>query len=288
VLGTICFFICPVIIHAEDLSAIVTTDWLAQNLGNSEVVVLDIRVATQYSKGHIPGSLNVPFGLWAISYQGLMLELPSDEALRNLLGKYGIQPSSKVVVVSGTETDFSRADATRVAWTCKVAGVEHVAILDGGYNQWSRDGMIVSTDVSHAAPLRYKGTIDRSSTISKSQVLNAIGKLAIVDTRTPEAYFGITSKKGHIKSAINLPTPWAFTSTGTFLGKQTLQAMAEGVIGTDKSKEVIVYCGVGGYASTWWYLLTQMLGYQNVRLYDGSMEEWIKDPDAPVQNYSWQ
>jgi thiosulfate/3-mercaptopyruvate sulfurtransferase len=63
--------------------------------------------------------------------------------------------------------------------------------------------------------------------------------------------------------------------------------MASGVLGADKSKEIVVYCGVGGYSSTWWFLLTQILGYQNVKLYDGSFEEWSKDPKAPVESYRW-
>jgi thiosulfate/3-mercaptopyruvate sulfurtransferase len=215
------------------------------------------------------------------------MELPSDEALRNLLGTFGIHPSSRVVVVSGTETDFSRADATRVAWTCKVAGVESVAVLDGGYSQWVADGGAVSTDPFSIRPIRYRGTIDRSSSISRNEVLSKIGKATILDARTPGDYFGVTSPPGHIMTAVNLPAPWAFSDSGTYLEKATLQRMAEGVLGSDKSREVIVYCGVGGYASTWWYLLTQMLGYRNVKLYDGSIEDWIKDPDAPVQSYSW-
>ncbi len=267
------------------MSPIVSTDWLAKNLDNS--VVLDIRAADQYSKGHIPGSLNTPLRLWAISNQGLTLELPSDKTLANLFGTFGIHPSSRVIVVSGTETDFSRADATRVAWTCKVGGIENVAVLDGGYNQWFQDGKPVSVDAFRVTPYKYDGTIDRSSLISKNEVLNSIGASVIVDSRMPEEYFGVASQPGHIKAAINLPTPWVFSDSGAFREKRILLAMAEGVIGTDKSKEVIVYCGVGGYASTWWFLLTQMFGYRNVRLYDGSMEEWIKDPEAPVSAYRW-
>lgn len=282
-----CLFLWPHVMRAEVMPPIVSTGWLAQNLDNTEIVVLDIRLSAQFNEGHIPGSLNTPLRLWAISLNGLTLELPTDVALRNLLGTFGLHPSSRVVVVSGTETDFSRADATRVAWTCKVAGIEQVAVLDGGYNQWVRDGKTVSTDAFRIKPLKYSGTIDRSSLISRHEVLGKIGKSTIVDTRTSSDYFGVTSQPGHIRTAINLPAPWAFTDSGTFVKEQTLQAMAEGVLGSDRSKEVIVYCEVGGFASTWWFVLTQMLGYQNVRLYDGSMEEWIKDPGAPTQSYSW-
>jgi thiosulfate/3-mercaptopyruvate sulfurtransferase len=272
---------------SRDVSPFVSTDWLAQNLSDSRVVVLDIRTAGQFKKGHIPGSLNTPLSLWAVNNNGLSLELPSDEALRELLGKSGISPASIAVVVTRTETDFSRADATRVAWTCIVAGVKNVAVLDGGFNKWAKENRTVSTEVTNAKPTIFAGAMDRSTLASKRYVLSKIGKSILVDARTPEDYFGVTSKPGHIKGAVNMPTPWVFSSDGTLIREEDLRSIAAGVLGTDKSKEVIVYCGVGGYASTWWFVLTQMLGYRNVKLYDGSMEEWLKDPSAPVSTYSW-
>lgn len=286
-LGIVGISLCSAAVNTEDMSAIVSTEWLVGNLNKPGFVVLDIRPVDQFSIGHIPGSLNAPFRLWAISQEGLSLELPPDRRLRNLLGTFGIHPSSRVVVVSGTETDFARADATRVAWTCKVGGIENVAVLSGGYPQWVKDGKAISTDTFRITPFKYNGNVDRSSSISMTEVLSKIGKAAIVDTRTPDDFFGITVKTGHIKGAVNLPAPWAFTPEGTFRDKQILLAMAEGVIGKDRNQEVIVYCEVGGYASTWWFLLTQVLGYPNVKIYDGSIEEWVKDPDAPVSMYRW-
>ncbi len=290
----LCFFLSTMFLFAtgggwaRDISAIVTTDWLARNLSNPKVVILDIRSVAQYNKGHIPGSVHTPFSMWAVSANSLSLEMPSDEALRDLLGKSGIDPNSLVVVVTRTDTDFARADATRVAWTCVVAGIKNVAVLDGGYTKWVKDGKAVSTDAPEIKSTAYMGTIDRSTVASKAYVLNKIGKSIFLDTRKPEDYFGKTSKPGHIKSAVNLPTPWIFTDDGTYMKEEDLRAMAVGVLGAKKPKEIIVYCGVGGFASTWWFVLTQMLGYQNVKVYDGSMEEWIKDPRAPVNTYSWR
>jgi thiosulfate/3-mercaptopyruvate sulfurtransferase len=280
-------FLVPALIQSGDLSPIVTADWLSRNLSDATLRVLDIRTQSQYSKGHIPGSLSTPFSLWAINANGLSLEVPSDEELRDLLGRTGIDPSSTVVVVNRTETDFSRADATRVAWTCMIAGVRRVAVLDGGYNRWVNEKRDVSIDIVHPQPRTYSGVIDRSSIASKSYILKKIGKSIIVDTRLPQDYFGISSKPGHIRSAVNLPTPWVFAGDGNYLPEKELQEMAVGVIGTNKSKEIIVYCDVGGYASTWWFLLTQVLGYRNVKLYDGSLEEWTKNPQAPLGRYSW-
>jgi thiosulfate/3-mercaptopyruvate sulfurtransferase len=272
---------------ARDIAPIVTTDWLEQNLNNSRIHILDIRTAAQYQKGHIPRSVNTPLSLWAPASNELSLELPSDEALRDILGNAGISLASLVVIVTRTETDFGRADATRVAWTCHVAGLENVAVLDGGFSKWARENRTISTDTAGVRALTYSGTIDRSSVASKAYVLNKIKGIIIADNRTPEDYFGISSKSGHIKGAVNLPTPWVFAADGTFRNKEELRSMAAGVLGSDYSKQIVVYCEVGGYASTWWFLLTQVFGYKNVKLYDGSFEEWSKDPKAPVQRYRW-
>jgi thiosulfate/3-mercaptopyruvate sulfurtransferase len=280
------FLMIPAAVFSRDFAPIVTTDWLAQNLNDPKLVLFDIRNPEQYKKGHIPGAVNMPLNAWAITNNGLSLELPSEETLRDLLGKSGVDGSS-VVVVNRTETDFSRADATRVAWTCIVAGATKVAVLDGGYSKWIKEKKTVTTDTTMPKSAVYSGAQNRSTVASKSYVLSKLGKSIIVDTRLPEDYFGITSKPGHIQGAVNLPAPWAFAADGTFRSEMDLRAMATGVIGTKKSREIIVYCGVGGYASTWWFLLTQMLGYRNVKLYDGSMEEWIKDSNAPTHTFNW-
>lgn len=273
--------------YSRNVAALVSTDWLERNLREPGIFVLDIRTAAQFQSGHIPESLNTPLGDWAVSANGLTLELPSDEALRALLGKSGISESSNVVIVSRTETDFGRADATRVAWTCIVAGIQNVSVLDGGFTKWAREKRPISKEASVVSATTYSGTINRSSSVSKAHVLRRLNKLMIVDTREPKEYFGIISESGHIKNAVNLPTPWIFNEDGTFKNRDELGAMAAGVLGKEKSREIVVYCGVGGYASTWWYLLTQVLGYKNVKLFDGSFEEWVKDPAAPLQKYSW-
>ena len=269
------------------LDPIVTTQWLQQNLKDPGVTVLDIRTAAQYEKGHIPGSVSTPLSAWAVSSNGLSLELPSDEAIRDILGKAGVTPASKIVIASRTETDFGRADATRVAWTCKLAGIESVAVLDGGFTKWARENKALSTEKPAIQEVAYSGKINRVSVASKAYVLGGLKRLIIADNRVPEDYFGITSKPGHIRGAVNLPTPWVFNADGTFRAQDELRSMASGVLGDGKSKEIVVYCGVGGYSSTWWFLLTQVLGYRDVKIYDGSFEEWIRDPAAPARTYTW-
>ncbi len=272
-----------------DFQAIVSTDWLSKNLGKPEITILDIRSAEQFKKGHIPGCISAPLSLWTPGGNGLSLELPPDAALKDLLGNLGIQDaaSSTLVIVNRVETDFGRADTARVAWTCMVAGLKKVAVLNGGYNKWRSEGKIISTDIPSPNRAIFTGLPNKSWVASKAYVSSRLGKSIIVDARVPEDYFGITSKPGHIKGAVNLPAPWIFAEDGTFRDFEDLRVMAAGVIGTKKSKEVLIYCGVGGFAASWWFLLSQVFGYENVKVYDGSMEEWLKDPKAPVETYRW-
>jgi thiosulfate/3-mercaptopyruvate sulfurtransferase len=292
VLLTIVALLVPGYANAREISPFVTTAWLEQNLGNPKLVTLDVRKVEDYREGHISGAVNAFLGSWTRQNNGLLLELPADDDLLELTGSLGIQKDSLVVVVGKGETDFDRADATRVGWTLIVAGVKNVAVLDGGYRQWIKERKPISTTAVKPVPAAYKGAVDKTSLASKSYVMSKIGKSVILDNRNPGDYFGITTapyapKPGHIKSALNLPTPWAFDKEGLMKKSDEIKAMTEGLVGTDSSREVIVYCGVGGYAATWWYLLTQVMGFNNVKLFDGSAQEWTADPNAPLTAYSW-
>jgi thiosulfate/3-mercaptopyruvate sulfurtransferase len=290
---------------SRTIDPIVTTDWLEANLGTTGLVVVDIRPTVDYTAGHITGAVNVPFGpgtWWVISPEGLILQLPDQTALFNLIGSIGITSSSKIVVVNKTDTNFDRADATRVAWTLIYAGLRDVAVLDGGYNKWVADGNATSTEPVTPTTVVYAGTLNENIVIAKERVSKMLRSAKIVDARDPDAYFGVTfddvysSRPGHIQKAVSLPTPWVWEETfdgdtflyATFKNTDTLEAIAEGVIGKNKkNKKIILYCGVGGYASTWWFLLSEVLGYKKVTVYDGSIQEWTMDPDAPVTLYRW-
>lgn len=286
-------FVLPFPVFGRELSPIVSADWLEKNLNNPKLVMIDVRKAEEYEKGHIPNSINIFFGTWLSKKQDLLLELPRDEDLFNIIGTSGIKSDSIVVVIGKTDTDFDRADSIRVVWTLIYAGVKNVAVLDGAYNKWLKDKKPVSTEIIKPKTAEYRGKANKAMVVSKEYVRGRIGKSIIVDARTPDDFFGFSKppfaeKAGHIQSAVCLPTPWIFTKEGTFNSKEELGAMAIGVVGKDTSKEIIVYCGVGGYATTWWFVLTELLGYKNVKVYDGSIQEWSRDPKAPMTKYSWR
>lgn len=272
----------------------------------------------------INAPFEVPFCAWLTMRGEFLLEVPEETALFNAIGSLGITKNSKVVIITSMATapdpPYPLANATRVADTLVYAGVKNVAILDGGFTKWVTEGKPVTTAVPTVNPVTYQGRANKEMIVSIEYVQKHIGKSVIIDARDAEVYFGVTTeswaqKAGHVPTAKSLPTPWMLNQDGTFKSQAVLEEMASGVIsgislpgpwkwnsdGTYnhreleaiiswmkdkcKEKEIIVYCGVGGYASSWWFVLTQVLGYDNVKIFDGSAQEWSMYNE--MVKYTW-
>lgn len=285
--------------HAEtefeerSIPPIVTTDWLTEHKNDQGLVIIDIRSDKAYAAGHIPGAVNVPMPSWIVKKNGLILEVPEDTALFQTLGSSGIAPNSKVVVVNTANHPYPLADTARVADMLIYAGVRNVSVLSGGYDKWAKEKRHVSDAPSQPKPVTYKGKTHKGMFVTKADVKARLGKRTLVDARTPDVYFGVIkepfcARPGHISGATCWPVPWMWTDEGTYKDIEAIKATAAGVMGTDLSKEIIVYCGVGGYAAAAWFVLHDVLGYSNVRIYDGSAQEWTADPDAPVSVFVWE
>lgn len=180
---------------------------------------------------------------------------------------------------------------TRVAWTLKHSGLKNIAIIDGGHNKWIKENKAISADMVKPASGNFTPKWNKYILATKDYVMKHLGKSTLVDDRAPDEFFGITKldfveKFGHIKGAVSLPTSWIFKD-GLYRSKEELQAIAEGVLGKDKKKEIITYCD-SGRLGTSWFVLTEILGYEKVTMYDGSMQEFAKDPNAPIVRYSWK
>ncbi|MDQ1288375.1 MAG: thiosulfate/3-mercaptopyruvate sulfurtransferase [Actinomycetota bacterium] len=265
----------------------VSTTWLAAHAGTPGLVVVDLRSAADYDAGHLPNSVSIPFAVplsaWIVSRDDLLLELPPFADLSAALGRAGITKRSKVVLVTGVSTPpQAQAGGTRAAVTLMYAGLTDVSILDGGHPKWVADGRATTTAVPAVTPVTFDGTAGGVSFVDIDYVRAAVGRTTIVDARDADVYSGkvvepYANKAGHIPSAVSLPTVSFFNADGGYRTTRELRVAVEGVVGTDKNKEVIVYCGVGGYASTTTFVMTKLLGYRNVKFYDGSAQEWVRN-----------
>jgi thiosulfate/3-mercaptopyruvate sulfurtransferase len=276
----------PCLSFARVMEPVVSTDWLEQNL--SKVIVVDVRKVEEYKAGHIPGAVNVFYGTWAIKRGDLLNELPADDDLKDVLSSAGIEPGSLVVVVGKVDAPTDRVDSPRVAWTLRYAGVENVSLLSGGYNKWVNDKKPVSTDAVKPRSKAYKGKFYKEYLIKKNEVMSRLGKALFVDVREPDFYngkkkFDFVARLGHIKGAVNLPTSVMYEKDATYKTTNELAAIATPSVGSDLSKEIIIYCDTGKFCTGWWFMLHELMGYKDVKVYDGSMMEWAKDPAAPVE-----
>ncbi|HOJ52099.1 MAG TPA: rhodanese-like domain-containing protein [Syntrophales bacterium] len=262
----------PLAVSARGIDPIVTTEWLENNMFSPNLVILDVRKGDAFAAGHIPNASNVAYGAWAVNRKVLHNELPAPYDLPDLIGLAGINKDSKVVVVSSWDTDFEKMDAFRVAWTLLYSGIQEVAVLEGGYTKWVKEKRPISTAVEEKAGPPYKGQMNPNLFIKKQDVMNKLNTALILDVRVPR-----------IKNAKNVYYKAIFKDDLTYKPKEELEKIVTPIVGTDKAKEIIVYCDTGKFATSWAYVLTELLGYTNVKVYDGSFEEWALDPNAPVE-----
>ncbi|HOC45028.1 MAG: sulfurtransferase [Syntrophorhabdaceae bacterium] len=290
-LGTLVFsvlLLLPAAGITRSIDPVVSTDWLAGNTQDPKIVMVDIRKVEDYKAGHVPGAVNIFYNTWAITEGKLRNQIPPVDDLIDIINSAGIAADSKVVIVGNSDTPLNRSGITRVAWTLEYAGIENVAILDGGWEKWAADKKPVATDITKPKTTNFQPKLNKNMPVAKDDVRAAIGREVIVDVRDPDFYEGkkkldFVARAGRIKNAVNLPATAAYNPNGTFKSKKELADMAAKIVGDDLNKNTIVYCDTGRLASVWAYLLKDVLGYKNVRMYDGSSEEWMADPSAPIE-----
>lgn len=301
------------LLQAQEIPAIVSSGWLEDNMDDPDLIILDVRDSNSYAAGHIPGSINVPaYPNWYINNPGEQapwMELPEDEKLYASIANAGISTNSIVLIVArtsdsgmGDQGAYGMTKACRAAITLIYAGIENVIFLNGGYDKWEAEKKAVSAEAALPQATAYIGKVNTSTFIDKAYVERKLGKSTIIDTRDCDTYFGLesdysSSRAGHIPTAKVLPAPWFWEyvmpqegAKGYMVWKDddVILEIARTVLGGDLDQEIIDYCGVGGFASPVWFVLTQVAGYRNVKFYDGSMQEWTADPEAAVVKYKYQ
>ncbi|KAK3994301.1 Rhodanese-like domain-containing protein [Cladorrhinum sp. PSN332] len=268
--------------------------WLNKCKQHLDLVVVDLREAAEYATSHIPGSISSPFepiSAWSQMGPGdLLLELPEYDTLAAYLGSIGVGANTKIVLVNGVAVPaFPQAASPRVATTLKFAGLSEgrVAVLDGGFPAWTAESLPVTTAAPALSPKTFVGAQDRSFLVDINYVAARINKksqgIFLIDGRDQAVYNGSVLETwanvpGHIPSAVNIPAQTIWNPDGSFKSTFELLALVRSKIGYGASRsygEIIVYCGVGGYASSWYFVLTRILGFgSNVKFFDGSAQQW--------------
>ncbi|MEJ2697081.1 MAG: rhodanese-like domain-containing protein [Candidatus Sulfobium sp.] len=285
---------------AAGKAKLVSVDWLARNLRTPNVVILDVGAFTQYERSHVPGAVRA-FGPWQTmndQFVGFMMRDVED--LVRMLRNYGVNNSSYVIVYDEGVTAQDTAKSARVLWTLHALGHDRVAILDGGFAAWKQKGKKVSTKATVPRPGDFTGKLIKSKLATMDEVKEALRSsgAVFVDDRLPEEDFG-HEKKSYIKRYGHLPGSrlWPadfMTNAGiefspSFMRDTTeLKQMAKGIgIPADKNVEIITYSTRGIQAAMGYYVLHDLLGYKNVKLFDGSILEAAADKSVPMNTNGW-
>jgi len=274
---------------ARDIAPIVNVAWLQANLSDPKLVVMDMRKVEDYKAGHVPGAVNVIGASVYVKNGDINNEVPAADDLTDVLQAAGLHGDSRIVVV---ETDGSRfAWATRVAWTLKYAGLENVAVLDGGFAAWTKAGNATQTERPSVAVGDFVVKWLPEYFSDKAYLL-AAKNAQIIDTRAYDAYFGVTKQAfvaqfGHFPGAWPLPNNWILTADGLVKPAAELGAIAT-KLGLDPRIETITYCDSGVLATTWWWIFSELLGWPNVRSFDGSSQVLAADPSVKYVTETWR
>ena len=283
---------------------IVSPWWLNKCKGPLNLVVIDLRSAAEYAESHIPGSVSMPFepvSAWSAMGPGdLLLEMPPSADVFAALGAAGVSnpsPASKIVLVNGVGVPaFPQAASPRVATTLKYAGISEgrVSVLDGGFPGWVSESLPTTTVVPTIVPKTYTAQEDRSFLVDINYVKANLHKrnngIILLDGRDESVYNGSVIedwalKAGHIPSALSLPGKNFWNPDGSWKSSIEILVQLRSVVGYSVGRsygQFIVYCGVGGYASTLYFTLTRILGFENVVMYDGSAQEWSRFYDMEL------
>lgn len=283
-----------VAVRAAEGQPLVSPAWLSEHLKDSGLVVLDIRSDRNgggqkaYAEAHIPGSVFSDYDKagWRVTRNNVPFMVPSAAELEKLIGSLGIDRDTHVVVVSTGEnvTDFGAS--ARIYWTLKYAGVKNLSILDGGIASWKQAGLPFESGEKVPSPKTFTASVDDSilAVASDIEKINGSGGAALVDAR-PASFFAGKEKApasqayGHIPGALNVDSASFFDSkTSRLKSKAELEKAAD----TVPAGPTVSYCNTGHWAATDWFVLHEVLGRQEARLYAGSMVEWTSNASRPV------
>jgi thiosulfate/3-mercaptopyruvate sulfurtransferase len=272
---------------------LVETDWLEQHLNDPSIRIIEVdEDTTAYEKGHIKGALawNWNTDLHAASGRDFV----DQQGLTRLLQQAGVDKGTTIVLYGGNNNWF----ASYAYWLLRYLGFGNVKLLNGGRKKWELESRELTSDVASLNPTDFtiSGPVQGDIRAFRDDVLSKVKEgdaSAFVDVRSPEEYRGEklapdhlpqeqAQVPGHIPGAANIPWSKAANDDGTFKSADELKALYEGV-GITPDKETIAYCRIGERSSHTWFVLKELLGYGDVKNYDGSWTEYGSLVGVPVE-----
>lgn len=271
---------------------LVDTEWVAAHLEDPNVRLVESNEdVLLYDLGHIPGAVKID---WVGDLNDpLIRDYLNKEGFEQLMSRLGISNDTAVVFYG----DKNNWWATYAFWVFQLFGHTNAKVMNGGRKKWIDEGRPLSTDVPQYPPTQYtaKERSDAEIRAFRDEVLQVLKRdnVALVDVRSPDEYTGKklhmpeypqegALRGGHIPGAQNIPWATAVQEDGTFKSREELEQIY-GSKGITSDKDIIAYCRIGERSSHTWFVLKYLLGYDNVKNYDGSWTEWGNSVAMPIE-----
>jgi thiosulfate/3-mercaptopyruvate sulfurtransferase len=279
----------------------VSTGWLEQNLGAPGMVIIDVRTQANYDFAHLPGAVSMSYAEWEpYNRKTSCQKMPSPADLTKMMRSLGVNDSTHVVIYDQGNTALDATEGGAAVWILQSMGHENVSYLDGGFTKWTFEGRTIDKKKPSPQPGNFTAKLDTTKVATLNDVVaNLKTKEAIfLDDRSSVQHFGISKRPdvvryGHIPGSLNFPVDF-MTNAGinrapaTIRSEKELEAMAMGVgLPKDKNKKIIIYCNSAQQAGMGYFVLHDLMGYRNVKVYDGSMLEYAQDTKLPLVRFAW-
>jgi thiosulfate/3-mercaptopyruvate sulfurtransferase len=274
-------------------AALVSTDWVIVHQHDPGVRLLEVDVdTTAYDRGHIQGAVGIN---WTTQLgDPIRRDIPTRAAFEALMSASGVAPETHLVFYGDNNNWF----AAFAYWIARIYGHQHAALMNGGRKKWELEGRALVTDAPSIQATSYRASdADLSPRAFLTDVLGVVDGHAngttMVDVRSPAEYNGeiiappglpeTAQRCGHIPGAQNIPWAQAANDDGTFKSADELRVLY-GAKGVSADKPVIAYCRIGERSSHTWFVLKELLGFPDVRNYDGSWTEYGSVVGVPIDN----
>ncbi|MCA9846572.1 MAG: sulfurtransferase [Dehalococcoidia bacterium] len=268
---------------------LVTADWVQEHLNDGSIRLVEVDVDTEaYREGHIEGAVAWN---WTTQLQdGVTRDILTKADFEQLMANSGITPDTHVVLYGDNNNWF----AAYALWLMELYGHQNVSLMNGGRVKWLSDNRPTTTAEASPAQTSYTAKDpDPSIRAKRDDVLNAIGSAVnLVDVRSPAEFTGeviappgmteTAQRGGHVPGAKNIPWARAVNEDGTFKSVDELKSLYEGA-GVQPNGDTIAYCRIGERSSHTWFVLKHILGYDNVKNYDGSWTEYGSMVGVPIE-----
>jgi thiosulfate/3-mercaptopyruvate sulfurtransferase len=270
--------------------ALVSTEWVAGQLESGGIKLVEVDEDTDaYERGHIPGATSLH---WRNELQDAVIrDFVGKEKFEKLMSAKGIGNDDLVVLYGGNNNWF----AAYAYWYFTLYGHRNVRLMNGGRKKWELEGRELSADKPAVSATQYTAQApDSSIRALRDEVIGKVGKTPMVDVRSPDEFSGKLSapahlpqeqaqRNGHIPGARNVPWSKAANEDGTFRSLEELQRLYLEEQALDAGDEVIAYCRIGERSSHTWFVLRELLGFKNVKNYDGSWTEYGSLVGVPIE-----